>query len=130
MAKQRLESAVVRSNSNAYAPLPFAPNDAWGDKDRQGEGKSRRLPDPRIAANRGVRRCPSPRPGLARQLDSRRKGVARKPEMPAPGAGHVAADDVPLLIRVGVAITILWAVTWLVGPLGWLGNGVRSDNLT
>ena len=34
MSAKRFESTVVRRKAKAYVPIPFDPNDAWGEKDR------------------------------------------------------------------------------------------------
>ena len=34
MSAKRFESIVVRYRTKTYVPIPFDPNDAWGEKDR------------------------------------------------------------------------------------------------
>jgi uncharacterized protein YdeI (YjbR/CyaY-like superfamily) len=34
VAEQRFRSNVVRTKSKTYVPIPFDPNDVWGEKDR------------------------------------------------------------------------------------------------
>ena len=34
MTRKRFESSLVRSKSKTFVPVPFDPNDVWGEKDR------------------------------------------------------------------------------------------------
>jgi hypothetical protein len=34
VTRKRFESSLVRSKSKAFVPVPFDPNDVWGEKDR------------------------------------------------------------------------------------------------